>query len=34
MYVGTEVIETTLPGKATKRQLNFDRTANRHWWTR
>ena len=34
MIYGSEVIDTTLPGKATKLQLYIDRTANRHWWTR
>jgi hypothetical protein len=28
----TEVIDATLPGKASKLQAMTDRTANRHWW--
>jgi hypothetical protein len=30
--LGAEVADTTLPGKATKLQLYWDRTANRHRW--
>jgi hypothetical protein len=29
-----EVSDTLLPGKATKLQLQIDRTANRHWCAR
>ncbi len=25
-------IDATLPGKASKLQVNSDRTVNRHWW--
>ena len=28
----SEVIDATLPGKASKLQMIDDRTANRHWW--
>ena len=34
-YEGTsvlEVIDATLPGKASKLQVGIDRTVNRHWW--
>ena len=27
-----EVIDATLPGKASKLQVVVDRTVNRHWW--
>jgi hypothetical protein len=30
----TEVVDATLPGKASKLQVIVDRTANRHWWVR
>jgi hypothetical protein len=36
-YEGTsvpEVIDATLPGKASKLQVTVDRTVNRHWWVR
>jgi hypothetical protein len=36
-YEGTsvlEVIDATLPGKASKLQVGIDRTVNRHWWVR
>ena len=36
-YEGTsvlEVINATLPGKASKLQVGIDRTVNRHWWVR
>ena len=29
-----EVIDATLPGKASKLQVVIDRTVNRHWWVR
>jgi len=28
----SEVIDATLPGKASKLQVVVDRTVNRHWW--
>ena len=30
----SEVIDATLPGKASKLQVMIDRTVNRHWWVR
>ena len=36
-YEGTsvpEVIDATLPGKASKLQVGIDRTVNRPWWVR
>ncbi|EDN75572.1 hypothetical protein MHA_2706 [Mannheimia haemolytica PHL213] len=30
---GDEVIDTTLPGKATKLQVIINRTINRHRWS-
>ena len=30
----TEVVNATLPGKASKLQVTVVRTANRHWWVR
>ncbi len=29
-----EVVDATLPGKASKLQVTVVRTANRHWWVR
>ena len=29
-----EVVDATLPGKASKLQVIDVRTANRHWWAR
>jgi hypothetical protein len=29
-----EVVDATLPGKASKLQVVIVRTANRHWWVR
>ncbi len=28
-----EVVDAMLPGKASKLQVNTDRTPNRHWWS-
>lgn len=32
-FYGTEVTDTTLPGKATKLQVILNRTINRHRWS-